>query len=62
MQKIFQAPHDHDDNDDDNDFNDDDVLSQQRDNVAYTGFQRQLLPSKAHCVVPLFSTNTSLTK
>ena len=27
---------------------DDDDLSQQKDNVAYRGFQHQLLPSKAH--------------
>ena len=41
-----------DDDDDDVNINvnddDDDDLSQQRDNVAYRGFQHQLLPSKAH--------------
>ena len=51
---------DDDDDDYDYDFNDDGVLSQQRHNVAYTGFQHQLLPSKAYCDVPLFDKkNTS---
>ena len=50
----MKHPYGDDDDDNDNDFNDDDVLSQQRDNVAYTGLHRQLIPSKAHCDVPLF--------